>query len=125
MPRVLGILVVAASLSCAPASSHEPSPDALETLVETLRGRLTRGEQGDILALDLFNTDVTDADLAHPKGLTALEHLGLEDTQVGDAGLAHLEGLSALVGLCLEDTQVTDAGVAELQKALPYCSVSR
>jgi hypothetical protein len=47
----------------------------------------------------------------------------LYDTQVTDAGLAHLTGLHALLSLNLVGTQVTDVGVAELQVALSNCSI--
>jgi len=44
------------------------------------------------------------------------EHL--DGTQVTDAVLAHLKGLTKLSELWLDGTQVTDAGVRELQQAL-------
>jgi hypothetical protein len=46
--------------------------------------------------------------------------------QVTDAGLAHLRGLTGLQELDLEGCKrVTDAGLAALRKALPGCKVSR
>ena len=45
--------------------------------------------------------------------------LSLDDTQITDAGLAHLRGLTALQTLYLHDMKVTDAGVKKLQEALP------
>ena len=44
-------------------------------------------------------------------GLKQLRTLELRDTKVSDAGLAHLSGLKQLEDLNLRRTQVTDAGV--------------
>ncbi|MCH8804975.1 MAG: hypothetical protein IH986_02675 [Planctomycetes bacterium] len=71
----------------------------------------------------LSGTEVTDAGLAHLKGLAGLHVLSLVGTQVTDAGLAHLKGLAGLQWLYLTDTQVTSAGWAELHKALPECKI--
>jgi len=67
----------------------------------------------EVLYLD--HTFVGDAGLAHLKGLTALETLDLDNTQVSDAGLAHLKGLTALERLYLDGTQISDAGLAHLK----------
>ena len=129
------------------AQQEPTSPTTLEALVETLGGRVSQNEEGDVVGVSLAGTQVTDAGLAHLTGLTALESLHLGGTQVTDAGvvhltgltalktlwlatgqitdagLVHLAGLSALKTLTLYDTQVTDVGVAELQQALPNCSI--
>ena len=47
----------------------------------------------------------------------------MKETGITDAGLAHLKGLTKLKRISLEETQVTDAGVKALQKALPDCEV--
>ena len=65
--------------------------------------------------LNLDNTPVTDAGLAHLKGLNGLQSLSLTGTPVTDAGLAHLKGLAELQMLDLTRTQVTDAGLAHLK----------
>ena len=52
-----------------------------------------------------------------------LKGLLLFDTQVTDAGLAHLKGLTKLKHLGLAGAPVTDAGVAELKKVLPNCNI--
>ncbi len=83
MPRVLGVLVVAASLSCGGASSPE-------TLVEALGGRLERDEEGGIREVSLSGTDATDKDLAQFTGLPTLETLNLASPQVTDVGVAEL-----------------------------------
>jgi hypothetical protein len=48
-----------------------------------------------------------------------LQRLSVGTSSVSDAGLAHLKGLAALSILTLLRTQVTDAGVKELRQALP------
>ncbi len=68
----------------------------------------------NLQVLYLDNTQVTDAGLAHLTGLTNLQVLDLDNTQVTDAGLAHLAGLTNLKGLGLSNTQVTDTGLAHL-----------
>ena len=50
----------------------------------------------------------------HLKGLTNLSSLELRHTQVTDAGLAHLKGLTNL-GVSPRSTRVTDAGLAHLK----------
>ena len=72
-----------------------------------------------------MNTQVTDAGLAHLKGMTKLQTLDLADAQVTDAGLKHLHGLAQLKVLYLGGTNVTEAGVQELQKALPKATINR
>jgi len=68
----------------------------------------------DWLSVDLSNTQVTDADLEHLKGVTSIHSLELSNTQVSDAGLEHLKGLTDLIILDLRDTQVTDEGIEKL-----------
>ena len=64
--------------------------------------------------------NITDAGLAHLKGLTKLQTLDISDCKnITDAGLVHLEDLTNLETLDLMETQTTDSVVAELQKALP------
>ncbi|MDF2378290.1 MAG: hypothetical protein P1U81_18780 [Verrucomicrobiales bacterium] len=64
--------------------------------------------------VDLARTQVTDAGLAHLKGMNNLTRLHLENTKVTDAGIAHLAGLSNLEYLNLYGTQISDAGIAKL-----------
>jgi hypothetical protein len=65
-------------------------------------------------SLELANTPVSDDGSTHLKGLTKLVFLSLNNTQVSDASLAHLKGFSDLSILCLGKTQLTDAGLAHL-----------
>jgi internalin A len=63
--------------------------------------------------LVLNSMPITDAGLAKLKRLP-LEHLDLRDTRIGDAGVAHLRAMNRLEHLNLQGTRVTDAGLAEL-----------
>ena len=104
---------------------------------------------GDIISLNLRDTEITSEGLVHLKvfrslrrlhlertkiddsglenlsGLTELEYLNLYQTEVSDAGLAHLAGLKKLKKIYLWDTKVSDIGVRKLQKALPELVISR
>ena len=57
--------------------------------------------------------------------VTQVTSVDLSRTEVTDAGLAHLKGMTGLEGLGLRGTQVTDAGVEKLQAALPKCMIFR
>jgi peroxiredoxin len=81
-----------------------------------LRGSALEQAVADILGDPSRPTaQITDAGLAHLKGLKLLETLRLENRQIGDAGLAHLGGLISLKTLYLGGTQVTDAGLAHVR----------
>ena len=67
-------------------------------------------------SLDLRVTVVTDAGLARLASLKGLESLNLSATKVSDAGLAHLKGLATLHSLNLNGTGVTDAGLVHLTR---------
>ncbi|WP_165231590.1 tetratricopeptide repeat protein [Aquisphaera insulae] len=64
------------------------------------------------------NTAITDAGLAHLGGLENLEELFVGFNPVGDAGLTHLKGLKNLRELKLPYTNVTDASL-EVFRSLP------
>jgi len=49
----------------------------------------------------------------------------LSDTQVTDAGLVHLDGTTGMWHLYLSNTRITDEGVAKLQKAFSNCSIHK
>ena len=67
---------------------------------------------GEVVRVDLVDTQVTDVELVHLAGLTNLKSLILPK-QITDAGLVHLHG-----------AQVSDGGV-ELHQTLPDCGVVR
>jgi hypothetical protein len=66
--------------------------------------------------LNLYNTRITDTTLAYLHGHTRLETLYLNNTAVTDAGLQHLQALTGLRELGLFNTRVTDAGLVNLPK---------
>ncbi len=65
--------------------------------------------------LELYSAPITDAGLVHLKDLTGLRVLDLRGTQITDAGLVHLKGLKGLEVLGLGETRITDAGLAQLK----------
>jgi hypothetical protein len=65
--------------------------------------------------LVISGTDIGDAGVAHLRRLTGLQELYLQPSRVGDAGLEHLENLSTLRVLYLGGTHVTDSGLASLR----------
>jgi len=98
--RLIVVAIAAVSFSTPITAQQEPTPPTtLEALVETLGGRVSQNEQGEVVEVYLSGPKVT------------------------DAGLAHLAKLAALERLTLRSTQITDAGLAELQKALPNCAI--
>jgi Leucine-rich repeat (LRR) protein len=88
---------------------NRPLADALE-----VAGYAKRDADGDVIALNLSRTRVTDSGLADLKGLSKLRWLIVNGTEVTDAGLVHLGDLTALELLHLADTQITDAGLEHL-----------
>ena len=96
--------------------------------------------------LDLRETKVTDAELAHLKGMTQLEWLSLPEkisdegmrhlaelvnleslyltkTGITDEGLKHLHKMTKLQEVRLNETKVTDMGVENLKKTLPGANI--
>lgn len=75
---------------------------------------LGRLREDDLQWLDFRDTQATDPELSHIRGLRRLHDLGLGHTPVGDPGMAHVGVLTELKELYLAGTRVTDAGVARL-----------
>lgn len=71
-------------------------------------------ELRNLTILRLDRTRISDQGLIHLKGLTNLRELGLDETRVTDAGLVHLKDLIGLMYLYLSDTSITDAGLQHL-----------
>jgi eukaryotic-like serine/threonine-protein kinase len=69
----------------------------------------------ELTGVGLQQSAVTDAGLAHLRGLTALKTLSLRVTAVTDAGMQHLNGLTGLEELLLDATRVSDAGLAHVR----------
>ena len=116
MKRLLGLLLVLGMVGVGGGGEGPPAGDDVPTAtpknppaqiavidpvaeLENLRAKITRNDNGEVVALDLYGTQVT------------------------DAGLVHLKELTNLRELYLDETQVTDAGVAELKQALPNCKI--
>lgn len=68
----------------------------------------------NLRTLWLLDTSISDATLAHVKGLTQLEWLQLDGTNVGDPGMEFVAALPKLKHLHLGRTNVGDAGVESL-----------
>ena len=73
--------------------------------------------------LCLGGTQVTDAGLAHLKGLTRLIMVELDNTQVTGAGLVHLTELTGLQELTLKGTKFNDGRVKEIQRMFPRVTI--
>jgi hypothetical protein len=85
-------------------------------LTPALLGKL-RPVAKNVVQLHLARSNADDALLAAAaKALPHLNHLQLQQTAVGDAGLAHLAGLQYLEYLNLYGTKTSDAGLAHLAK---------
>lgn len=87
-------------------------------MVEQLGGHVAfdQNDPNQIVSVLLTSSKVTDDDLKVLSGLTSLKTVSLNWTGVGDAGLAHLKGLTQLESLGLERcANVTDAGLAHIK----------
>ena len=80
---------------------------------------------GLVKALLSLEVKITDAGVAHLRGLPRLQIVALEEAAITDAGLAHLKALTQLQELSLKGTEVTETGIRELQKAQPKVKVER
>jgi hypothetical protein len=77
----------------------------------------------NVTKLDLAQTEIGDEGLKYLSWLSRLQSVSLGE-RVTDAGLAHLKGLTELRWLDLRKTRVTDAAIRDLQKALPHCTIT-
>jgi Leucine-rich repeat (LRR) protein len=73
---------------------------------------------GDLESLELAHSRISDRQLAQfpiqNPGLARLKSLNLDDTPIGDAALAHLASFPGLTHLKLSRTNITDAGLSQL-----------
>jgi len=67
-------------------------------------------------SLQLKDTKISDADLAHLADFKALKSLNISNTSITDAGLVHLNKLNSLESLNVSNTSITDAGLVYLSK---------
>lgn len=77
---------------------------------------MSRDADGNVTAVDLAQTAVTDGDLPLLAHCTALTELNLRGALVSDTGLAAVAGCTQLEFLGLTGTMVTDAGMVHLQQ---------
>jgi hypothetical protein len=101
----------------APAGGGPEGQQRAVAAVEKLGGKVEFGPEGPagpVVRVRLNDTRVTDKDLEHLRGLTALRRLDLHRTAVTDEGLRHLRGLTRLNRLYLTGTGVSDKGLAHL-----------
>ena len=100
----VNFLAANAILTAQQQPSLESPRVTVETIVQTLGGNLTQDETGAVGYVDLNGTPVTDGELKYFADLPSLTGLDLHNTQITDAGVAHLTGLSALHFLNLSGT---------------------
>ena len=89
-------------------------------------GRNAKLPDRPIIRASFRGTDLTDADLAGLAlpTLHSLRSLDLAETSITDAGLAHIRGLSNLEILDLRQTDVTDAGLTQVAPLLGLKAIS-
>ena len=107
-----GELEVEATVPPEDATTAKQDPIAA---LEKLGAKIKRGDDGKPVLINLNETLIDDASLAHLTGLTSLTRLNLRRTKITDAGLTHITGLTKLEQLFLPGTRVTDAGLANLK----------
>ncbi len=98
---------------------NEPPVDprlAARALLDDLGARITEDESGEVVAIDLAETGVTDKDLAQVAAFSRVRELNFRGTVISDAGLEALAHLTELEFLGLTGTQVSDAGLDRLGK---------
>jgi Leucine-rich repeat (LRR) protein len=79
-------------------------------------GRTERNEAGQIVAVDLTATWITDADLEKIGRIPTLRKLNLAHTRITDAGIAHLKPLENVTELNLYYAEyITDMALAHLR----------
>ena len=118
----------------------EPVPESQAAVAafEAVGGTVMLTDDGQVRAVDLTGTSITDDDLRHLSATPRLTLLNLDGTavtdeaiphlcrlpelsilrlcrtQITDVGLERLDGVPKLTDLILDDTAVTDAGVGQL-----------
>ncbi len=100
------------------AVNFNNNTDVTDNDLKHLKGLL------NVTGVSISNTRLTDAGLVHLVGLKKLRTLSLDDTAITDAGLEHLKKIPSLRHLYLTDTEVTNEGLKDLQKALPKCQLT-
>jgi hypothetical protein len=80
-----------------------------------------------LASLDLSETPIGDAGVAHLREMLSLEHIDLWSTNITGAALESLSALKNLKRLSLENTRITDAGLPHLEPlvALEYLNLTK
>lgn len=117
MPPVSRLIAVAALALLMPSVAATDTK-AIAEWVRLHGGSVTSDESGEILAIDLSRSWISDIDLEKLRGLERLESLALAQTHVTDSALAAVASLPALRELNLFFCEhVTDAGASQLRRA--------
>src|SRR4051812_43466253 len=69
----------------------------------------------EVVEVNFYTDELTDADLVAVGALDRLERLQLSGARITDAGLAHLEGLAHLQEIDFAETPLSDASLAHLR----------
>ena len=80
-------------------------------------------ELSELVAVDLKHTKVTEAGVAHLKGLANLQYLSVYYSPVGDEAIETLRTMKSLAEIRLFGTKVTSLGATELQRALALANI--
>jgi len=76
-----------------------------------------------LVSLNMSQSGIGDAEVAHFAGMTNLENLNLSETQITDQAADSLAKLTSLKELMLTQTGISEEGVNRLRDALPDCSI--
>jgi len=120
-PRfLLAAVAWSAGLACLAAAQEKNQPKDGQKAgqmaeLKKLGARIRLDDENRVIAVNLGEKKVTDADLVHLQGLEHLQELDLTRTRITAAGLSNLKDLKALKKLFLTDTRVEDVGIAQLK----------
>ena len=78
----------------------------------------------EVVIVSLAKTGVTDDDLSLLRDFPYIQTLDLSQTEVGNAGLAHLNGLSALEALIVIDTKISKTALDAFRSKHPTVKVT-
>lgn len=76
-----------------------------------------------LVSLNMSQSGIGDAEVAHLAGMTHLESLNLSETQLTDQAVDTLAKLTSLKELVLTQTSISEEGMNRLGGALPDCSI--
>jgi len=122
--RKLAILDLGGKVDVDEQNPHTPIVGVDLSNTEVTDANLAHLEAlASLTTLDLSNTDITDAGLHYLKGLTHLRVLDISWTKITDEGLQHVKVLTELEQLILPHDRVAVDAVSELKDALPKCDI--